>query len=144
MGKREFTIVKGDIKIKLNFDRLNKNFEKAQYRLDSQVMLDMIPLMPFNTGTFRNKTAGMSATLAGSGIVIAATPPQGRFLYYGKVMVDPETGSAWARPGARKVVTEKPLNYSNPQAVPKWFEEAKRRHVKEWVDIVKETMGEGE
>lgn len=115
----------------------------AQYWLDSQIMTDMVPLMPHQTGTFINVTRAQSAALAGTGKVVAAAPPMGRFLYEGKVMIDPETGSPWARPGAKKIVTDRPLKYSNLSAVPHWFDAAKEKHMKEWVDGVKEKIGNG-
>ena len=74
----------------------------------------------------------------------------GRFLYYGKGMVDELTGSPWARKGAKKVlVTEfaghtnakEDLSYSNPKATPKWFETAKKNHGKAWVTHVKKQAG---
>lgn len=140
---KDISIVKGDIKVDISLDRFSKQFQEAQYWLDSQVMNDMVPLMPHNTGTFINVTRAQSAALAGSGIVIAASAPMGRFLYMGKVMIDPETGSPWARKGAKKVVTEKPLNYSNPKAVPFWFDEAKRQHGQQWINGVKKRAGGG-
>lgn len=147
MGKMKhfehFSIQDGNIKIDINMDRFNKQFEQAQYQLDTSVMTCMIPYMPRNTDTFINLTKARSAALAGTGEVCAAAPPYGRFLYMGKVMVDPETGSAWARKGATKVVTEKNLTYSNPQATPKWFETAKAKYCKQWVEMVKKTAGGG-
>lgn len=140
---KDISIVKGDIKVDISLDRFSKQFQKAQYWLDSQVMNDMVPFMPHNTGTFINVTRAQSAALAGSGVVIAASAPMGRFLYMGKVMVDEKTGSPWARKGAKKVVTEKPLNYSNPKAVPFWFDEAKRQHGQQWINGVKMRAGGG-
>ena len=67
----------------------------------------------------------------------------GRFLYEGKVMVDPVTGSPWARKGAKKVVTERPLTYSNPKATPHWFDTAKDAHGIAWVKGVKQIAGGG-
>jgi hypothetical protein len=63
--------------------------------------------------------------------------------YEGKVMVDPITGSPWARKGAKKVVTDRMLTYSNPQATPHWFDTAKERHGKQWVDETKRIAGGG-
>lgn len=140
---KDISIVNGDIKVDISLDRFSKQFQEAQYWLDTQVMNDMVPFMPHNTGTFINVTRAQSAALAGSGVVIAASAPMGRFLYMGKVMVDPETGSPWARKGAKKVVTEKPLNYSNPKAVPFWFDEAKRQHGQQWIKGVKKRAGGG-
>lgn len=131
------------IEFDLNLSRFEKQYEKAQYALDNAVMTDMIPYMPQQTGTFINVTKSMSASLAGSGKVVAAAPPMGRFLYEGKVMVDPVTGSPWARAGAKKVVTDRDLKYSNPKATPHWYETAKEIHGKSWIREVKKMAGGG-
>ena len=106
-------------------------------------MTDMKPYMPHQTGTFINITSAQSASLAGSGTVVAAAAPMGRFLYEGKVMVDEQTGSPWARPGAKKIVTERGLTYSNPRATPHWFDTAKKNHGASWVKAVKNIAGGG-
>lgn len=147
-----FSVVQGDLNIHVNLSRFEKQYQRAQFWLDSQVMTDMIPLMPHQTGTFINITRAQSASLAGSGVVIAAASPMGRFLYEGKTMVDIETGSPVARKGAKKVLVsqysgktnaQENLTYSNPKAVPHWFDEAKKEHLKEWVKGVKEIAGGG-
>lgn len=138
-----FSIVEGDIKVDVDLSRFEKQYQEAQFWLDSQVMTDMVPYMPHQTGTFINVTRAMSAALAGSGEVVAASPPMGRFLYEGTVMVDPVTNSPWARKGAKKVVTERNLTYSNPKATPHWFDTAKQNHGKAWVDGVKKRAGGG-
>ena len=127
----------------IDLGRFEKQYHKAQYELDSTVMKDMVPYMPHDTGTFINVTKAMSAALAGTGKVVAAAPPMGRFLYEGKVMVDPVTNSPWARPGAKKVVTDRDLKYSNPKATPHWFDTAKEKHGKSWVKLVKKEAGGG-
>lgn len=137
-----------DSKIELEVDlsRFNNQYEKAQYELDNAVMTSMTKYMPQKTGTFINVTKAMSASIAGSGTVIAGAPPFGRFLYEGKVMVDPSTGSPWARKGAKKVVTNKNLNFSkgkNPSATDHWFETAKKYHLKSWVALTKKEAGKG-
>lgn len=139
----KFSIVQGDIKVKISLDRFGRQYQDAQFWLDSQVMTDMVPYMPHQTETFVNITRAMSAALAGSGEVVAAAPPTGRFLYEGKVMVDPVTNSPWARKGAKKVVTERDLTYSNPKATPHWFDTAKQSHGKSWIDGVKKRAGGG-
>ena len=131
------------IELDVDLSRFEKQYGKAQYTLDSMVMTSMEPYMPHRTGVFRNITKAMSAAIAGSGTVIAAAPPFGRFLYEGKVMVDPETNSPWARPGAKKVVTDRDLKYSNPKATPHWFDTAKENHGKSWVKAVKKIAGGG-
>lgn len=138
-----FSVVRADIKIKVSFARFERQYRDAQFWLDNQIMTDMVPYMPHQTGTFINITRAQSASLAGSGEVVAAAPPMGRFLYEGKVMVDPVTNSPWARKGAKKIVTDKGLTYSNPKATPHWFDTAKKNHGKAWVDGVKKRAGGG-
>lgn len=148
MAKREFkfkdiNITGTRVKIEVDMSRFEKQFQEAQYYLDSQVMTDMVPYMPNRTHTFINLVRARSAASAGSGSVVAGVPPSGRFLYEGKVMIDPITGSPWARKDAKKVVTNRPLIYSNPQATPHWFDTAKERHGKQWIEGTKRIAGGG-
>ena len=121
--------VVGEVHINVSLSRFEKQFQDAQYYLDGQVMNDMVPYMPHRDGTLVNITRLKSASMQGSGWVAAGTGPTARFLYYGKVMVDPVTGSPWARKGAKKVVTDRPLTYSNPKASQNWFDTAKDKFV---------------
>lgn len=148
MAKRRFKfkdikIVGTHVKVKVNLNRFEKQFKEAQYYLDRQVMTSMLPYMPMQSGVFIDQTLTKSDSLAGSGIVCAAERPYGRFLYEGKVMIDPVTGSSWARKDAKKVVTEKALTYSNPQATPHWFDTAKKNHGKQWIEGTKKIAGGG-
>lgn len=138
-----FSLVEGDITVYVSLNRFEKQFQDAQYYLDGEVMNDMVPYMPHRDGIFVNLTRMRSAALQGTGKVIAGAPPQGRFLYEGKLMVDPVTGSPWARKGAKKVVTDRPLTYSNPKATPHWFDTAKEKHGKAWIKGVKRIAGGG-
>ena len=138
-----FSIASGNIKADVRLDRFEKQFQEAQFWLDGQVMTDMVPYMPHRDGTFVNLTKLRSTALQGTGKVIAAAPPTGRFLYEGLVMVDPVTGSPWARKGAKKVVTDRPLTYGNPKATPRWFDTAKKAHGNSWVKGVKKIAGGG-
>lgn len=136
----------GNMTLDIDLSRFERQFQEAQFRLDSQVMTDMVPYMPMQTGTFINVTRAMSVAIAGSGQVVAAAPPYGRFLYEGKIMVDELTGSPWARKGAKKVVTDRKLQFStatNPKAQAQWFEAAKADHGKAWVELAKRTAGGG-
>lgn len=135
----------------LDLTRFGPQISKAQYELDSMVMTDMVPYMPMETGTFINVTRALSASYAGTGKVVAAAPPMGRFLYEGKTMVDEKTGSPWARKGARKVLVSQysgktnanpNLTYSHGRQS-HWFEEAKRLHAREWIAKTKQTAGGG-
>lgn len=74
--------------------------------------------------------------------------PYAQFLYYGKLMVDPNTGSAWAKEGVKKVVTNKDLHIepdsehpkNNPDAKPKWFEVSKAQNLDKWLDVAKKEI----
>lgn len=138
-----FTILEDGVKIELNLDRLENNFNRAQYALDSAVMTSMEPFMPMDTDQFINVTKEMSAAMAGTGKVVAAAPPQGRFLYEGKIMVGERSRSAWAQKAEKKVVTKFNLQYSRPGAKAHWFDEAKKKDGDNWVDLVKKTAGGG-
>lgn len=143
ISKIKHSVKSNDIQFDVDFSRFEKQYEDAQFALDNMVMTSMQPYMPHDTGTFINVTKAMSAALAGSGKVVAAAPPMGRFLYEGKVMVGEETGRPWARAGERKIVTDRDLTYSNPKATPHWFDTAKEKHGQSWVKAVKKIAGGG-
>lgn len=142
--------------MEIDLSRFDKQFSQAQYLLDSMVMDSMVPFMPMQTGTFINVTRGMSQAIAGSGKVVAASPPMGRFLYEGKTMVDPATGSPWARAGAKKVLVSQYggktnakenlvfSKHAHPDAQAHWFDVAKERDGKIWIEKTKEVAGGGE
>lgn len=155
----DYHFTDGTLSIDANIDlgRIERNIEKAQYFLDSQVMTDMVPYMPMQTGNFIQRTRAMSAAIAGSGKVVAAAHPMGRYLYMGKAMVDSKTGKGPMRievspgeyifrfrKGAKLVATDRDLKFSkaaNPKAQKQWFDAAKRVHGKEWVKQVKKIAG---
>ena len=139
-------IKKGNMTLDLDLSRFEQSLEEAQFMLDSQIMTDMLPYMPMQTGTFQNVTRAMSAAIAGSGKVVAAAPPMGRFLYEGKVMVGVDSHSPFARYGEKKVVTDRDLQYSDaahPKVEKKWFDAAKRDHGSDWIRMAKKVAGGG-
>lgn len=150
-----FSIVDGDIKVKLNMSRFDKQFQEAQRQLDINVMNSMEPFMPKVDGNFIKVTRARSAALQGTGLVCAAAGPQGRFLYEGKGMVDELTGSPFARKYARKVLVsqyggktnaKEELTYTkthNAKVRSHWFDAAKQEDGKQWIKDVKRTAGGG-
>ena len=132
--------------MQIDLSRFEGQYSRAQYLLDSMVMDSMVPYMPMQTGTFINVTRGMSQAIAGSGKVVAAAPPMGRFLYEGDVMVGERTRSAFAAKAEKKVVIEKKLQYSraaHPGVTDHWFDTAKKYHGKVWIRKTKQTAGGG-
>lgn len=150
-----FSVVDGDIKIKLNLTRFDKQFQRAQYQLDGNVMNSMVPFMPMVTGDFVDVTRAASAAIQGTGQVYAAYGSQGRFLYMGKTMVSSVTGSTWATKGTKKVLAsqyggktkaKEDLQYTktaHPKAQAKWFDAAKQADGKSWIKQAKKTAGGG-
>lgn len=150
-----FSIIAGDLKVKLSLSRFNEQYKKAQYQLDGDVMNSMVPFMPMISGSFINTTRAASTSVQGSGQVYAAYGPQGHYLYEGKVMVDEVTGSPFARKGAKKVLVsqyagktaaKENIEYTHqahPKAQDHWFDAAKVADGKKWARRVKATAGGG-
>lgn len=148
-----------NVEMEVDLSRFEKQFQNAQYALDSAVMLSMEKYMPKRDGIFIDVTKGMSESLAGSGTVVAAAPPFGRYLYEGVKMVDEETGRGpfniakkgeppefRYRKGAKLKATKEPLNYNrngNPDVTDHWFETAKKNHGESWVRVAKNIAGGG-
>ena len=64
--------------------------------------------------------------------------PQSRYLYHGKLMVDPATGSSYAQKGSTKVLTDKNLVFSKAmhgQAQSHWFEASNAENIEKWVRV---------
>lgn len=98
-----------------------QDFGPVQKFIDSESMKRMYKYEPFGSGGLANSTTLF--TKVGSGQINQYTPGA-RYLYYGKLMVSSITGSAWARKGEKKILTEIDLNYSkaeHPLAGPFWF-----------------------
>lgn len=89
----------------------------AQMKLDQQVITDSNYFCPLKTGTLQ-KSAEIN-TVIGSGLVVWKTP-YARAQYYG-VKFDRSKDP-------------------NPNACAKWFEAAKSRKEKDWVNLVDDTI----
>jgi len=130
--------VGANFRINVSLDRFSQQFADAQQWLGDRVLEDSKAYMPHLTGGLQQR----SHTEDGGKKVIFPGP-YGRFQYGGKVMVDPVTGSPGARKGAKKVLTDRPLKYSNPQATDHWFDTAKAQHGEYWIAGVKQRAGGG-
>ena len=104
---------------------------RAESVLAQQVMKDTTPFVPALTGSLTQRTK------VEEGMVIYPGP-YARYLYYGKLMVDPETGSPWAKKGATKVLTDRSLVFNqtvHPQAQSHWFEASKAQNLDKWIRV---------
>lgn len=104
-----------------------ERFNNVQFFVDNEVLRLSAPYVPFRSGVLEK--SGTLGTELGSGTV-SYIAPYARYMYYGKLMVDPNTGSSFAPKGARKVLTEKNLNYNGaPKRGAFWFERMKADHI---------------
>ncbi|MCD8371794.1 MAG: minor capsid protein [Clostridia bacterium] len=133
-----YSVVKGNVEVKVDLSRIAENYEAAQQWLGDRVLEDCKSFMPMQTGVLQQRSYVES-----NGSQVVFPGPYARFLYGGKVMIDPETGSPWARKGAKKVLTDRPLTFSNPQATDHWFDAAKAQYGETWTDGVKKILTGG-
>ena len=66
-----------------------------------------------------------------------------QFQYYGKLMIDPVTKSAWARKGVKKELTNTDLKYKKPGAGPYWDRQMKSADMKSIKSEVQEYVKRG-
>lgn len=133
----------------VDIQAFNARVREAQQWLGDRVLEDCKACMPLQTGSLQQR----SHTEDG-GERVVFPGPYARYLYYGKVMVDSATGKGPRkiptgpgeyvlrfRKGAKLIATNRALKYSDPQAVPDWFEHAKRKYEQLWIDGVNEIIG---
>ena len=104
---------------------LRQNADRAERALAARMLADMDPYVPSASGRTR-----AAATVQGNRVVYPG--PYAGVLYRGKVQVDPETRSPFARAGVRKVATDRRIKYSRPGATAYWLTAAKRAKLREW------------
>lgn len=112
-------------------ERLKAASEKAEHTVAIQAQKDTSPYVPFLTGSLDQRTR-----VDGSEVIYPG--PYARYLYHGKVMVDLETGSAYAPKGGTKVVTDKDLVFNkamHSQAQAYWFEASKAENMDKWLRV---------
>lgn len=111
--------------------RLARACDRAEIVLAQQVMKYTAPFVPALTGSLTQRTR-----VVGNEVIYPG--PYARFLYYGKLMVDPATGSTYAPKGGTKIVTDRNLVFNttmHPQAQSHWFDASKAQNMKKWVRV---------
>lgn len=139
----------GGVHVTLDLRGFAERHKKAQQWLGNRVLEDCRACMPHLTGNLQQR----SRTEDDGKKVIFPGPTAG-YLYRGKVMVDSVTGKGPRkiptgpgeyilrfRKGAKLVPTTRNLNYSSPQAVPEWFEHAKKQNKQFWIEGSAEILG---
>ena len=113
--------------------------ERAEHILAIQVEKDTTPFVPALTGSMTQRTR-----VVGSDIIYPG--PQSKYLYYGKLMVDPNTGSSYAPKGGTKVLTDRELVFTktmHAQAQSHWFEASKAQNLDKWLRIAGKLVKNG-
>ena len=134
----------GNVNIKLNTDRFDRNLKEAQKLLNEQVVADCDPLIPFQQGALRNSVNYPQGIYGGE---IEYNTPYAHYQYEGIVYgpsypIRDSQGNiiGWYSP-PKKNPTGRKLTYHTPGTTDHFFEKAKEQHGKDWVDLVKRTAG---
>lgn len=109
---------------------------KAQHAVAIQAQKDTSPYVPALTGSLDQRTRVDENQIIYPG-------PYARYLYYGKLMVDPATGSSYAPKGATKVLTDKNLVFNkamHSQAQDHWFEASKAENMDKWLRVARKAV----
>lgn len=112
---------------------------KAENTVAKKICEDTRPFVPADTGAFDSQTM-----VSGNKVIYPG--PNARFLYYGKVMVDPETESPFAPAGSTKVVTDKDLVFKTAvhgDAQAFWFRASKAMNLEEWKKTARRSIAHG-
>lgn len=111
--------------------------EKARGITSQQALADCNEYVPDDQDALVNSSNIHSDILHGK---LVWSTPYARYLYHGVLMVDPKTGSAWAREGQTKVKVSPEVRLKfdkrkNTKAGSHWCERAQADHGEEWRQI---------
>lgn len=131
--------MKPKVTVDIDPDLIAKRTPKADYILAIQAAKDTEPFVPMLTGSLKNRAQVERGKIIYPG-------PYARYLYYGKLMVDPDTGSPWASAGATKVLTDRNLVFNksaHSQAQAHWFEASKALNLDKWLRVYRRAIDGG-
>lgn len=117
---------------------LNDSASKAAHLVALEVRKDTAPFVPALTMSLAERARVRGGTITYPG-------PYARYLYFGKLMVDPDTGSSYAPQGGTKVLTDKNLVFNTTvhgQAQDHWFEASRAQNGDKWRRIAGKAMAE--
>lgn len=115
---------------------LDSAASRADEILATQAMKDTVPFVPASTLTLTRMTRVKGANIVYQG-------PYARYLYHGKLMVDPRTGSPWASKGTTKTLTNRNLVFNKTvhgDAQSAWFEASKAQNKEKWLRVYKKAV----
>ena len=115
---------------------INRKAKKAETVVAAQIEKDTSPFVPFLKGSLDTRTHVEENAVVYPG-------PYARFLYYGTVMIDPNTGSTYAPAGGTKVETDRDLVFTkdfHPQAQAFWFEASKAQNKDKWLRVAQKAV----
>lgn len=134
----------GNVSIKIDTSRIDKNIREAQKLLNLAVVGDCDPMIPFQQGALRNSVIYPDGIYGGE---IEYNTPYAHYQYEGIVygpnipIRDAEGNiTGWYSPPSKQP-TGRPLTYHTEGTGDHWFEKAKAQHKQEWIDLVKRTAG---
>lgn len=128
------------LSFKIHTEGLNETLEalascstRAEHIVAQQVKTDTERFVPMRNGELRDGTQV-------KGNLIIYPGPYARYLYYGKLWLDPLTGSSWVKHGEHKAPTERGLTYHHPGTCSHWFEVSKNRNIDKWLRTAQEEV----
>lgn len=134
----------GNVDIKIDTSRIDKNVKEAQKLLNMQIVADCDPLIPFQQGALQNSVNYPEGIYGGE---IEWNTPYAHYQYEGEIYgpnipiydVDGHLTGYFSPP--KKNPTGRPLKQHTDGTTDHWFEKAKEQHKDDWVKLVKETIG---
>lgn len=126
------------VKDDIDLAKFTAKADRARETLANEVMKDTDKFVPKLTGSLSGRTRVSDGQIVYPG-------PYARYLYHGKLMVDPKTGSSYARKGSTKTLTGKSINVakSNPMAQTEWFEASKAINLDKWKRVFAKAVTRG-
>lgn len=139
----------GNVEIKFNDKRIDRNMKEAQKLLNLAVRTDCEPLVPLLNGQLRRSATFPEGVYGG---VLEYNTPYAHYQYVGEVYGPniprkDDNGNIigwYSPPGKKKHPTgRKMAKYSQSGTGPEWFEKAKERRGDKWLRLVREEAGKG-